>query len=634
MISVYTKQTEIELTTRRLEQMEKYNKIIQFGRQNPVWFCENILKIELLDFQKMVIMNSWNARTVCWVCSRNAGKTFLGAIYIMMRAMLLPYSQIYLLNISARQSQDTFLKMEHIAKKQIGSLVGSSDVFYNELSKNSSGGSDGFLHRDQTYTCTLYNGSTVTSLVGVAKNILGKRSNLNLYDEAGNIPDELFELTEPFTTQNVDFKTGSDVDASLLPAALPNQCIYMSSATGVDSYLYKIYKECAKSMMMGFKDKYAIDISCDIPMAPTLRGKPYTPLLDKSVVETAMNTNEQKALREYYNLFDMTGGIDSVVTRDIITRNERLYVPVMGNEGKEGVHYGIFYDPALQQDNSFVLIAEFFHDANKGWMARLINGINLIERTPSGEKRILRTPEQLAKIRELMLKYNGNNPEYEKLHVFIDPGSGGGGRFYMDDLMREWEDKEGNVHKGIIDMEDETSAKEAWKFPSAVKGVLQVLEANKYKTLMYSDGIEMVHQDLMIFPPPVPGSGKLEMEDGRVVNLTRDEMRALVELDLLKEEIVCIKKSKTPSGNVRFDLPPDKARTMHDDRAYCLAACSYYLFELRRKEQFAKKKPKTDLSVLYTKDTVNSSSSFGKKSSSNPFSGRKNPFAGRHPFGR
>ena len=271
MISVYSKKTEIEVTSRRLEQMEKYNKIIQYGRQNPVWFCENILKIELLDFQKMVIMNSWRARTVCWVCSRNAGKTFLGAIYIMMRAMLLPYSQIYLLNISARQSQDTFLKMEHIAKKQIGSLIGSSDVFYNEVIKNQA--SDGFLHREQTYTCALYNGSTITSLVGSAKTILGKRSNLNLYDEAGNIPDELFELTEPFTTQNVDFKTGTNVDASLLPIALPNQCIYMSSASSVDSYLYKVYKDCAKSMMMGFTDKYAIDINCEIPMAPTLNGK-------------------------------------------------------------------------------------------------------------------------------------------------------------------------------------------------------------------------------------------------------------------------------------------------------------------------------------------------------------------------
>ena len=631
MISVYSKKTEIEVTSRRLEQMEKYNKIIQYGRQNPVWFCENILKIELLDFQKMVIMNSWRARTVCWVCSRNAGKTFLGAIYIMMRAMLLPYSQIYLLNISARQSQDTFLKMEHIAKKQIGSLIGSSDVFYNEVIKNQA--SDGFLHREQTYTCALYNGSTITSLVGSAKTILGKRSNLNLYDEAGNIPDELFELTEPFTTQNVDFKTGTNVDASLLPIALPNQCIYMSSASSVDSYLYKVYKDCAKSMMMGFTDKYAIDINCEIPMTPTLNGKSYMPLLDRTVVDNAMNTNEQKALREYYNLFDLTGGIDSVVTRDVITRNEHLYIPVMGNEGRDGVHYGIFYDPALQHDNSFVLIAEFFHDEKKGWMCRLINGINLIERQPNGEKRILRSPEQLAKIRELMLKYNGNAPEYENLHVFIDPGSGGGGRFYIDDLIQDWTDKDGVTHRGIIDMEDETSKKEAWKFPNAVKGVLQILEATKYKNAMYSDGIEMIHQDLIMFPPPVPGSGKLELEDGRIINLTKDEMRAMVELDMVKEEIVSIKKSKTTAGNIRFALAPDKARNMHDDRAYCLAACAYYLFELRRKEQYAKKRPKSDLSVLY-KDakSESQSQSMGRKSSANPFSGRKNPFAGRRPF--
>ena len=232
-----------------------------------------------------------------------------------------------------------------------------------------------------------------------------------------------------------------------------------------------------------------------------------------------------------------------------------------------------------------------------------------------------------------MLKYNGNAPEYENLHVFIDPGSGGGGRFYIDDLIQDWTDKDGVTHRGIVDMEDETSKKEAWKFPNAVKGVLQILEATKYKNSMYSDGIEMIHQDLIMFPPPVPGSGKLELEDGRIINLTKDEMRAMVELDMVKEEIVSIKKSKTTAGNIRFALAPDKARNMHDDRAYCLAACAYYLFELRRKEQYAKKRPKADLSVLY-KDVKgeSQSQSMGRKSSANPFSGRKNPFAGRRPF--
>lgn len=172
MISVYTKQTEIEVTNRRLEQMAKYNKIIQYGRQNPVWFVENIFKVTLLDFQKYIIMGTWCAERACWTCSRSAGKSLLAAIYMMTRALLFPYYQINLLNVSARQSQDTFLKMENIAKKQIASIVGSSDVFYNEVVRSNTGG-DGFLHREQSYFCQLYNGSTVTSLVGTPKTIVG-----------------------------------------------------------------------------------------------------------------------------------------------------------------------------------------------------------------------------------------------------------------------------------------------------------------------------------------------------------------------------------------------------------------------------------------------------------------------------
>ena len=59
MISVYKNSTEIEVTTRRAEIFEKYNKVIQYGRRNPVWFIEEISKVPLLDYQKYIIMNSW-----------------------------------------------------------------------------------------------------------------------------------------------------------------------------------------------------------------------------------------------------------------------------------------------------------------------------------------------------------------------------------------------------------------------------------------------------------------------------------------------------------------------------------------------------------------------------------------------
>lgn len=641
MISVYSRQTEIEVTNRRLEQMARYNKIIQYGRQNPVWFVENIFKVTLLDFQRYIFMGAWPADTVVLVCSRNSGKTFWAALYMMTRALLFPYYQINLLNVSARQSQDTFLKMENIAKKQIASLVGSSDVFYNEVVRATTGG-DGFLHREQSYFCQLYNGSTITSLVGVAKNIVGKRSNLNIYDEAGKISRELFTLTEPFTTQDVDFKTGADVDLTVVPNSLPNQCVYMSSAEDVTSYLYTKYKDCARSMAMGRKDKFAVDINCEIPMKPTLNGKPYAPLLKRSVVEAAMRVDEAKALREYYNLFDVTGGVDAAITRDVITRNEYRYLPVLGSEHKEGVHYGIFYDPALQRDNSIILVAEYWRDPEKGWLCRLINCQNLLERLPNNEKKLLMTTEQLDILRDYMVKYNGNAPDYDNLYVFIDPGSGGGGRHYADYLLEDWTDSRGVPHRGVIDMDDESYKKIAYKFPRAVPGVLQLLEASKYKSIMFGEGLEMVYQDLVMFPPPPPGSGMLQLDD-REVQLSPDEMRALVELDLAKEELVAIRKTKSGNGKIKYDLPVSKDATpvRHDDRAYVCAAAFYHLSQLRRDDQIESKSGvAVDLSAIYNRRLAQQQGApkipvgGGGVTKRGPFSGRANPFAGKSPFSR
>lgn len=567
MISVLSHKTEIELSQRRLEQLEKYNKIISYGRRSPVWFVENIFKIRLLDYQTWCIANSFNKSKVVLLMSRNAGKSFLLAIIMMLRATLFANSQIWVMSYTAKQAMDTFLKMENIARKQISSIIGSTDIFYNELviRENSSTLSP-FVHDAQEYSCRLYNGSQITSLVGKETSLVGKRSTLNVYDEAGKLSDNFFALTEPFTTQNMDFRTGADIDNSVLPKQMPTQCIYASSAEDVSSHLYSMYKTCAMAMMEGRNDMFCADINCEIPLNPTLHGQPYTPLFKRSEVETAMATNEYRALREYYNLFDTTGGTDCVVTRDVFTRNEYNYIPVLGGDNDPNKKYGIFYDPALLQDNSFVLVGEFFYDSRKGWKCRVINGINLIRRLPNGDKQSLRSPEQLEWVRRLLLEYNGNFPDYERCHLFIDPGSGGGGHIYADFLMPDWTDSEGILHPGLIDENDESSKKIAYKFPSAKRGVLQLLGANKWKVPMFDAAVEMLTQDLIMFPQPMPNKSAIEI-DGVKHELTKEEIRAWVEIDLVKEEFLSIRKMRTESGIVRYSLPPDKIRRLHDDRA-------------------------------------------------------------------
>lgn len=570
MISVYSHKTEIELSQRRLEQMGRYAKFIQWGRGHLSAFCSEFLGVELLDYQKWILMNMLTASRACLVCARNSGKSMILALYMMIKSVLFPNSQIWIMSITARQSMDTFLKMENIAKKQISSILNSTDCWLGELlvRENSSTLSP-FVHDSQEYSCSLYNGSRITSLVGQERQIIGKRSSDNIYDEAGKLTENFFALTEPFTTQNTDFKTGAGVDSAVLPKDVPNKCIYASSAEDVSSHLYTMYKTCAMNMAMGKKGYFAADINCEIPLNPTLGGKKYTPLFSRSEVETAMATNEYRALREYYNLFDTTGGTDNAVTRDVFTRNEYVYLPQFGGDKDPNKKYGIFYDPALQQDNSFVLIMEFFRDEKKGWMARVINGINLIHKLPNGDKKLLRSTEQIEWVKKLMLAYNGPFEDYVRLLISIDPGSGGGGRFYADQLMSDWVDENGKIRPGLIDMNDETSKAEAYKFPHARRDVLRLFNSQKWKTTMFDAAVEMLRQDLIMFPIPIPNTGRIEIE-GKINELTKEEIRAWAEIDLVKEEFLNIKKLKTEAGNVVYRLPPDKIRKLH--KQHCALA--------------------------------------------------------------
>ena len=529
---------------------------------------------------------------------------------------------------TAQQAQDTFTKLEDLAKHNITSVKGGQSIFLNEVVKNNAN-TDGFLHDKSSYSTELYNMSTIVTLVGKAESVIGKRSNLSVYDEAAIISREFFARTEPFTTQSADFATGEGVDLEVYPKNIPNQNLYLSSAGSTSDHLYEVYKMCARRMAMGFDDCFVADIGCEIPLNPTIDGKPYPPLFNRKEVERMMKSNPYRALREYYNLFDQMGGTDLVVTRENVLKNEELYLPVFENKRDDAI-YGIFYDPALQADNAFVLIAEYFRDPERGWKMRFVNGINLLQTLPNGDKKPMRSTEQLEMIHKLMLAYNGKNDEYKKIHLEIDPGSGGGGRIHADYLIQEWQDELGFWHHGVYDEEDETSKTESVKFPKALPGVLSLPSAQKYKNEMFSALAEMSQEDLIVWPKSLPSNGKLDM-NGKIVTLTLEETRALLEIDLTKEELWMMRKTKTEAGNIRYALQADKQRTAHDDRAYTAAMAARFLAKLRRDEKFNIETPKQDMSALLSAGTTSGqrNTPAQRRASNNPFANRRNPFAGR-----
>ena len=91
----------------------------------------------------------------------------------MARSLLIPSHNTYIMGPTGAQAQETFTKMENLAKNNIASVIGVSSFFLDECVRINSK-ADPFTHDKSGYTVELYNGSTVNTLNSVAKNIVGK----------------------------------------------------------------------------------------------------------------------------------------------------------------------------------------------------------------------------------------------------------------------------------------------------------------------------------------------------------------------------------------------------------------------------------------------------------------------------
>ena len=136
----------------------------------------------------------------------------------------------------------------------------------------------------------------------------------------------------------------------------------------------------------------------------------------------------------------------------------------------------------------------------------------------------------------------------------------------------------------------------------------------------------MISQDLIQFPS-FSADKKTIILDDKIINLNSSEIRSLAEIDLLKEEITSLIKTKGSNGNIKYGLPPDKIRRMHDDRAYCLALFALHISDLRRNELLGGDSHTMDMGVLLKKPNSNPNSLHNNKPKiMNPFKGGINPF--------
>lgn len=580
------KSSQRELSQRKQENYERYCKVINWGRRDPNSFISRFMGIELLDFQKYVFYNTWTRDFALWLMSRNGSKSTLLAIYPMVRSMLIPFHITYYIGNTGDQAKETFKKMEKIAKKELESFVGSTDIFLNELKVNGAN-SDGFIHNPASFSTELFNGSAIYTLNSNIINIKGKRANLVCYDEAGWYDDELFVQTEQFVNQDENFKLGGGVNVALEPKGFPRQLLYASSASDTSSGFFSKYRQFADKMMIGNPKYFVCDFNVEAVMHATYNGDPYPPLINQDKVDKAMSDDREKALRELYNKFSADSYEGQIVTRRDIMQHSSARPPLLQNNAGDRMFIAA-YDSARLSDNSILGWAEIIDDPLIGWRMEIQNVISMVDRDTK-KKTPLRLPEQVKVLQSSILDYNGTAKgklDYENIKaIMCDSGPGGqmiGG--ISDQMLADWEGKDGNIHKGIIDRSHKANETAIRTYPEAID-IVKLIDPKAYRNEIFDAADKMTKLGVVSFPADTEGRDYIIKinDDGTEerYDLSIEEQVALIQIELMKTEIITMCKYDS-GGKVTYNYPPEMRNKMHDDRAYVYGLLCWYLAQLRR----------------------------------------------------
>ena len=142
-----------------------------FYRLNPHRFAKDFLNLNLRPFQQINLYEMMNNVNTIYLASRGQGKTFLIAVYCVIRCILYPGTKIAIASKIKSQAGEVIDKIEKILLKECG--WGSANL-HNEISSISN-----TLNKME---CDFKNGSCIF-VVTASDTSRGHRANVLIIDE-------------------------------------------------------------------------------------------------------------------------------------------------------------------------------------------------------------------------------------------------------------------------------------------------------------------------------------------------------------------------------------------------------------------------------------------------------------------
>jgi len=397
---------------RTKEDIEKPDLHLLRLLRNPKYFgstCKLLFNIELHPIQIAILQEFWYRPFPMFIASRGFGKSFLLALYSVLKASLNPGTKIVIVGAAFRQSKVIFEYMENIWR--------NSPILRSIFSGNDDG------PRRDVDRCTLRLGDSWAMAIpmGDGSKIRGLRAHIIIADEFASISPDIYETVvsgfaavsaTPIQNVKEQAKKKAMIEAGVwneelesLEKKIGNQAII----SGTADYAFKHFSQYwnrYKSIISskGNPNKLKEIFNGEVPENFNWRDYsvirvPYE-LIPKGFMDDRQIARAKATIHtgiynmEYAACFtaDSSGFFKrSLIESCVVSEKKPIVLPDSGEiifdavtRGSPNKQYVFGIDPASEQDNFSVVIIELNSDHNRIVFCWTTNRSNFKEKQKSG----------------------------------------------------------------------------------------------------------------------------------------------------------------------------------------------------------------------------------------------------------
>ena len=299
--------------------MNRYQRVMEgaalwgsYYRNNVDKFAQDYLHIRLKLFQRMLLVMMFWSTTFAMIACRGIGKTFISAVYCVIRCILYPGTRICIASGTRGQSINVLEKVMQELRPASGELAAEIDMGQTKV--------------NGTNALIVFHNTSVIKVVTAGDSARGNRCHVLLLDECRLIPKDIIDtvLSKFLTLRRMPrYEELTEDQRRAEYDKEKNLTLYLTSAYFKDSWIYTKCQDTLKAMLDPTRHQFV----CGFPyQLSILEG-----LLDRERVADEMADSDFSEIKfgmemcaEFYGSAD-----GAFFDFDTISKNRHIRYPML-----------------------------------------------------------------------------------------------------------------------------------------------------------------------------------------------------------------------------------------------------------------------------------------------------------------